>query len=229
MLSIPFDAAHQKDLSALIGKVLPDARAQHIAEAVAAGYGYRTHKTLLAAIRAVGAGRSAPVPDFDADRLTGRLHEMGEDMGNQDQALRFLFGVMSDGPRSGPPAEPDAPDEAMARQCLRAGLAFAKAGQWRDASAVLSKAMAAAPASLKGQVVAALEAVAPHSDAAAANLAFALPSPTRMLMPWQFLAPPAPSLPCRLTAYLKNYEPDEADVHFLRPTGRWPASFGTVL
>ncbi len=81
---------------------------------------------------------------------------------------------MADGPRSGPLAEPDAPDEALARQCLRAGLAFARTGQWRGAGAALSKAMAAAPASLKGQVAAALEAVAPHSDMAAANLAFAL-------------------------------------------------------
>jgi len=60
-------------------------------------------------------------------------------------------------PRSGPPAEPDVPDEALARQCLRAGLAFAKASYWRDAGAVLSKAMAAAVAGLKGEVVAALK------------------------------------------------------------------------
>ena len=81
---------------------------------------------------------------------------------------------MSDGPRSGPPTEPDAPDEALARRCLRAGLAFTQAGQWRDAGAVLSNAMAVAPASLKGQVAAALEAAAPYSEGAAANLAFAL-------------------------------------------------------
>jgi len=175
MPSTPFDAAHQKSLRALIGKVLPDARAQHIAEAVAAGYGYRTHKTFLAAIRAVEAGRRpAPAPDFDADRLIARLHGLGEDVGSQDQALRFLLGVMSDGPRSGPPAGHGAPDEALARQCLRAGLAFTQAGQWRDAGAVLGNAMGAAPASLKGQVAAALEMVAPHSEAAAANLAFAL-------------------------------------------------------
>ena len=51
MPSTPFDAAHQKSLRALIGKVLPDARAQHIAEAVAAGYGYRTHKTFLGVVQ----------------------------------------------------------------------------------------------------------------------------------------------------------------------------------
>ena len=116
----------------------------------------------------------SPAPDFDADRLIARLHELGEDVGGRDQALRFLLGVMADGPRSGPPSKPDAPDEALARRCLRAGLAFAQAGQWRDAGAVLSSAMAAAPASMKEQVVAALDAAAPHSDAAAANLAFAL-------------------------------------------------------
>ena len=42
LLSRLFDAAHQKDLSALIGKVLRDAQAQHIAEVAVAGYGYRT-------------------------------------------------------------------------------------------------------------------------------------------------------------------------------------------
>ncbi len=175
MPSTPFDSAHQKSLRTLIGKALPEARAQHIAEALAAGYGYPTHRAFGAAIRAVEAGRRpSPAPDFDADRLIARLHELGEDVGSQDQALRFLLGVMADGPRSGPPTEPDAPDEALARRCLRAGLMFIEARQWRDAGVVLSKAIAAAPASLKGQVVAALEAVAPHSEAAAANLAFAL-------------------------------------------------------
>ena len=175
MPSAPFNSAHQKSLRALIGKVLPEARAQHIIEALAAGYGYPTHKAFGAAIRAVEAGRRpSPAPDFDADRLIARLHELGEDMGSQDQALRFLLGVMSDGPRFGPPAEPDVPDEALARQCLRAGLAFAKTGQWQDAGGVLSKAMAAAPSSLKGQVAAALEEAVPHSEGAAANLAFAL-------------------------------------------------------
>ena len=131
MPSTPFDSAHQKSLRALVGKVLPGARAPHIAEAVAAGYGYgyRTHKAFLAAIRTVEAGRPSPAPDFDADRLIARLHELGEDVGSQDQALRFLLGVMSDGPRSGPLTEPDVPDEVLARQCLRAGLAFAKTGQ----------------------------------------------------------------------------------------------------
>ncbi len=42
MPSTPFDTAHQDNLRALIGKVLPDAGAQPIAEAVAAGYGYRS-------------------------------------------------------------------------------------------------------------------------------------------------------------------------------------------
>ena len=37
MPSTPFDSAHQKNLRALIGKVLPDARSQHIAEAVGHG------------------------------------------------------------------------------------------------------------------------------------------------------------------------------------------------
>ena len=117
MSSTPFDSAHQKSLRALIGKVLPEARAQHIAEALAAGYGYPTHRAFGAAIRVVEAGRRpSPAPDFDADRLIARLRELGEDVGSQDQALRFLLGVMSDGPRSGPPAEPDA---ALARRCLR--------------------------------------------------------------------------------------------------------------
>ena len=174
MPTTPFDTAHQKSFRALIGKVLPDARAQHIAEALAAGYGFSTHRASGRRSAPWRPGAASPAPDFDADRLIGRLHELGEDVGGQDQALRFLLGVMADGPRSGLPAEPDAPDEALARQCLCAGLVFAKAGQWRDAGAALSKAMAATPASLKGQVVAALEAAAPHTDAAAANLAFAL-------------------------------------------------------
>ena len=42
MPSTPFDSAHQKSLRALMGKVLPDARVRHIAEALAAGYGFRT-------------------------------------------------------------------------------------------------------------------------------------------------------------------------------------------
>ncbi len=120
------------------------------------------------------ARRPAPAPDFDADRLIARLHELGEDVDSRDQTLPCLLGVMSDGSQSGPPTEQNAPDGALARRCLRAGLAFARAGRWRDVGVVLSSAMAAAPASLKRQVVAALEAAAPHSNAAAANLAFAL-------------------------------------------------------
>ncbi len=211
MPSTPFDTAHQKSLRALIGKVLPDVRAQHVAEAVAAGYGYRTHKTFLAAIRAVEAGRRpAPASDFDADQLIARLHGLGEDVGSQDQALRFLLGVMSDGPQSaGPPAGQGAPDEALARQCLRAGLAFTQASQWRDAGAILGNAMSAAPASLKGQVAAALEAVAPHSEAAAANLAFALLSadgvPRDVGRARALLEPLATSAEAELRGYVHNW------------------------
>jgi len=120
MPSTPFDSAHQKSLRALIGKVLPNARAQHIAEALAAGYGFPTHRAFGAVIRAVEAGRRpSPAPDFDVDRLIVRLHELGENVGSRDQALRFLFGVVSDGPRSGSPAEPDASDEALPRRGTR--------------------------------------------------------------------------------------------------------------
>lgn len=67
--------------------------------------GFSTHKAFGAAIRSVEAGRrAAPAPDFDADQLIARLHELGEDMGSRDQALRLFLGVTSDGPRSGPPA-----------------------------------------------------------------------------------------------------------------------------
>jgi len=40
MPSTPFDAAHQDNLRAMIGKVLPSAGAQPIAAAVAAGYDF---------------------------------------------------------------------------------------------------------------------------------------------------------------------------------------------
>ena len=84
MPSTPFDSAHQKSFRALIGKVLPDTPAQHLAEALAAGYGFPTHKAFGAAIRAVEAGRRpSPAPDFDADRMIVRLHGLGEDVGGQ--------------------------------------------------------------------------------------------------------------------------------------------------
>ena len=137
MSSTPFNSAHQKNLRALVGKVLPGARAQHIAEALAAGYGFPTHKAFGAAVRAVEARRRPfPAPDFDADRLIARLHELGEDVGGRGQALRLLLGVMSDGPRSGPLAEPDAPERGPGATVS----AFTKASQWREAGAVLSKA-----------------------------------------------------------------------------------------
>jgi len=172
MSSTPFDADHQDSMRALIGKVLPGADAQHIAEAVAAGYG--THAAFLAAIRAVEAGGPAPAPDFDPDRLVARLQELGEAIGRQDEALRFLLGAMADGPRSGPPPKQEVLDEARARQCLRAGLLFSQAGCWPDAGSVLGDAMSAAPDSLKAEIVAAMEVVAAHSEVAAANLALAL-------------------------------------------------------
>jgi len=174
MPSTPFDATHQDNLRAMIGKVLPSAGAQPVATAVAAGYGYRSHEAFLAAIREVEAGRPAPAPDFDADRLVSRLQELDERVGEQDEALRFLLSVMADGPRSGPPTEPQKPDEVLARHRLRTGRLFIQLGLWQDAGNVLGDAMGAAPAGLKGEVAAALELAAPHSDVAAANLALAL-------------------------------------------------------
>ncbi len=73
MPSTPFDNGHQESLRDLIGKVLPDAGTQHIAEAVAAGYGHRSHCAFMQAVRAVEAGGPAPVHDFDAGRLIDRL------------------------------------------------------------------------------------------------------------------------------------------------------------
>ena len=111
---------------------------------------------------------------LDPDRLVDRLQELGEVIGRRDEALRFLLGVMADGPQSGPPPEQTVPDEALARQCLQAGLLFSQAGQWTEAGSMLGNAMSAAPAGLKGEVAAALDAAAPHSEVAAANLAMAL-------------------------------------------------------
>jgi len=174
MPSTPFDNGHQESLRGLIGKVLPDAGAQHIAEAVAAGYGYRTHRAFMKAIRAVEAGDPAPVHDFDAGRLTDRLQALGGAVGKQEEALRFLLTVMADGPRSGPPSEQDAADEAEARRSLRTARLYMDVGLWQDAGTILGTAMGAAPTSLKGEVAAALEQAAPHAEIAATNFALAL-------------------------------------------------------
>ena len=174
MPSTPFDTVHQDRLRTLIGKVLPDAGAQSIAEAVAAGYGYRTHDALLEAVHAVEAGHPAPVHDFDADRLIDRLQTSGERVGAQDEALRFLLRVMMDGPRSGPPPTQAAPDETLARHYLRTGRLYIEVGLWEDAGSLLGTAMGVAPANLKAEIAAALERAAPHAETAATNLALAL-------------------------------------------------------
>jgi len=176
MPSTPFDAGHQQTLRELIGRVLPAAEAQHIAEAVAAGYGYgyRTHRAFVKAIRTVEAGGPALVHDFDAGRLIGRLQGLGETVGEQEEALRFLLTFMADGPRSGPPPEQDAPDEAEARRFLRKARLSMEVGLWQDAGTILGTAMGAAPASLKGEVAAAMEQAAPHAEIAATNFALAL-------------------------------------------------------
>ncbi len=150
MPSTPFAPDHQKILRELIGKVLPDAGAQHIAEAVAVGYGYRTHSVFMEAIRAVEAGGPATVHDFDAGRLIDRLQALGEAVGKQEEALRFLLTIMVDGPRSGPPPEQDVPDEAEARRFLRTARLYMEVGLWQDAGTILGTAMGAIPASLKG-------------------------------------------------------------------------------
>ncbi len=174
MPSTPFDAGHQQTLRELIGRVLPAAEAQHIAEAVAAGYGYRTYRAFMKAIRAVEAGGPALVHDFDAGRLIGRLQGLGETDGEQEEALRFLLTFMADGPRSGPPPEQDAPDEAEARRSLRKARLYMEVGLWQDAGTILGTAMGVAPASLKGEVAAAMEQAAPHAEIAATNFALAL-------------------------------------------------------
>ena len=164
MPSTPFDTAHQDSLRVLIGKVLPGAGAQPIAEAVAAGYGFATHEAFGKAIRAVEAGQPAPAHNFDADRLIGRLRALGEPVGEQDETLRFLLAAMSDGPRHGP----------LAQQRLRIGRLYMQVGLWEHAGTILGAAMSVAPAELKGEVAAALEQAAPHEETAAANLAMAL-------------------------------------------------------
>ncbi len=174
MPSTPFDTAHQDNLRMLIGKVLPGAGAQPIAEAVAAGYGFPTHEAFGEAIHAVEAGRPAPAHDFDADRLIGRLHALGEPVGKQDEALRFLLGVMADGPRHGLPPEQEAPDGLLAQQRLHTGRLYMQVDLWEYAGLILGTAMSVAPAELKGEVAAALEQAAPHAEIAAANLALAL-------------------------------------------------------
>jgi len=174
MPSTPLDNGHQESLRELIGKVLPDAGAQHIAEAVATGYGYRTHRAFMKAVRAIEAGGPAPVHDFDAGRLIDRLQALGEAVGKQEEALRFLLTVMADGPRSGPPPEQDAPDEAEARRYLRKARLYTDVGLWHDAGTILGTAMGVAPVGLKGEVAAALEQAAPHAEIAATNFALAL-------------------------------------------------------
>ncbi len=167
MPSTPFDTVHQDRLRTLIGKVLPDAGAQSIAEAVAAGYGYRTHDALLEAVHAVEAGHPAPVHDFDADRLIDRLQTSGERVGAQDEALRFLLRVMMDGPRSGPPPTQAAPDETLARHYLRIGRLYIEVGLWEDAGSLLGTAMGIAPADLKAEIAPALELRHSHNLLAA--------------------------------------------------------------
>lgn len=174
MPSTPFDTMHQDSLCTPIGRVLPDAGAQPIAEAGAAGYGYRTHDALLQAIHAVEAGGPAPAHDFDADRLIDRLQASGERVGAQDEALRFLLRVMVDGPRSGAPPKQAAPDETLARHYLRTGRLYIDVGLWEDAGSLLGIAMGVAPSNVKVGVAAALEQAAPHAETAAANLALAL-------------------------------------------------------
>ena len=196
MPSTPFDAAHQDSLRMLIGKVLPGAGAHLIAEAVAAGYGFATHEAFGEAIRAVEAGQPAPAHDFDAERLIGRLHALGEPVGEQDEALRFLLGVMADGPRHGPPPEREAPDGPLAQQRLRTGRLYMRVGLWEHAGSILGTAMSVAPAELKGEVAAALEQAAPHAETAAANLAMALLSADGVTcdaaQAASLLAPPSP-------------------------------------
>lgn len=160
--------------SGIIGKVLPDADTQHIAEAVAAGYGYRTHRAFMKAIRAVKAGGPVRVHDFDTGRLIDRSQALGEAVGKQEEALRFLLTVMADSPRSGPPPEQDAPDEAEARRYLRTARLYMGVGLWHDAGTIFGTALGVAPASLKGEVAAALEQAAPHAEIAATNFALAL-------------------------------------------------------
>lgn len=174
MPSTPFDAGHQQSLRELIGKVWSDAESQHIAEAVAFGYGYCTQRAFVKVIRAVEAGGPAPVHDFDTGRLIDRLQALGGAVGKQEEALRFLLTLMADGPRTGPPPEQDAPDEAEAQRSLRTARLYMEIGLWQDAGTILGTPMGAAPASLKGEVAAALERAAPHAEIAATNFALAL-------------------------------------------------------
>ncbi len=81
---------------------------------------------------------------------------------------------MADSPRSRPPLEQDAPDEAEARRSLRTARPYTEVGLWQGAGAILDTAMGVAPASLKSEVAAALKQAAQHAEIAATNFALAL-------------------------------------------------------
>ncbi len=132
----------------LIGKVLPGAGTHLMAEAVTVGYGFATHEAFGEAIRAVEAGRSAPTYGFEADRLIGHLHALGEPVGKQEAERLVLLAAMANRPRHGPPPEREAPDGQLAQHRLRTGRIYMQAGLWEHAGSNLGIAMSVALAEL---------------------------------------------------------------------------------
>jgi TPR repeat protein len=161
----------QKRLRQAVGRLVPDLKAGHIAEAIAAGYGFKTHAALLAAL---DAGK-AFAATFDGDRFTRRLAELGA-ADVPPVLVSFICGIaeaelMPRGHvrRPEPAADCERVEHAvrLAKSALDLGVPALVAG-------LVGGALPYADAAQKRLLLTLLEQAAPASPGAAVNLAIAL-------------------------------------------------------
>lgn len=83
MLIFAYHESRQKSLRERLGAVLRHARAAHIAEATAAGYGFATHAAFLTFL---GKTTAYAIGEFHAERFLQRLAELGTPLADSDRA-----------------------------------------------------------------------------------------------------------------------------------------------
>ncbi len=78
MSKSPLSAAYRKRLRRLIGEILLEVQHGHVAEAIAAGYGYQTHSAFSEAVKqAEASGISSANAAFDVNAAFARLAKFG--------------------------------------------------------------------------------------------------------------------------------------------------------
>jgi len=166
-----FTAAGQKRLRHIVSGLLPKAKAAHVAEAVAAGWGQRNHAALLAAL----GGDANALPQFDPVLCLNRLDDLMGSLNfhpRRGDHIHILWAATQVTQDIKPPIPPR--DLSRALVALELSRQAIKKKDWLEATHLATHALRTGS---PGQIQLAfdlLKEAANHSPAARLNMAIAM-------------------------------------------------------